>query len=160
MFMLSLLAAQGCASLLVGQEDEMSVQAFGDMVKSAPYINPANETVLSQGEIEGAIIGNTLIGPIPESVTESIEYFDPDGTVLGVWRDRRTQGMWSISGPLLCVYYPRQRYTAPRAESQIHCFTLTVDNDSVQLFSQSGRPLDESMSLLAGNPRRLSAAED
>lgn len=158
--LLSLPAAQGCVSLLVGQDDEMSVQTFRDMVESAPYVSPANVTVLSEGEIEEEIIGSTLFGPIPNSVTESVEYFDPDGAVLGVWRDRRSQGMWSISGPLLCVYYPPQRYAAPRVNSQIHCFTLTVDDDSVQLFSQSGRPLDESMSLVAGNPRRLRVAED
>lgn len=152
------LSLNGCTFLYAGLNDKITVEQFEDMVDRAPYVIPANVSVMTGQEIREQIIGNTLTGPSPGYGPVSVEYLHPDGTVAALWRDRLSTGMWGISRSLLCIYYPlvylRQNWP-PREESLYHCFTLSLDGDTVHFHDQNGRLVEIASLLLPGNARDL-----
>ena len=65
------------------------------------FENPEGVTVLTEAEIHDKVVGNT-IAEVSDGKKWS-EYYFTDGTLLGVWGEKRYCDYWVISGPVMCI---------------------------------------------------------
>jgi hypothetical protein len=136
--------------------EKISAREISDKADDAPYQTPAGLIVLTEAEIHEKIVGNTLVGPSAYFGPEMAEYLHPDGFIKAYWKDDRSEGVWTVSGSLICMYYPyRFTQSPPRTASMFHCYTLTVDGEIVTYYDQNGRVVEMKSILLNGNARDL-----
>jgi tetratricopeptide (TPR) repeat protein len=90
------------------------------------------------------IVGNTMTGFSQGGWWT--EYFAPDGTIKGLWRNKRYSAKWSIEGDALCLDYPT------RGRS---CLLYSLEGDQVIFSRQDGKGGKREFKLLSGNPRNL-----
>ncbi len=76
---------------------------------------------------------------------EWIEYYLPDGTLLGIWGDNRYCGYWEISGPVMCIGY---------GGVGDYCRVYALDGTAITRFKLDGT-LKPTEKLLQGNPESL-----
>lgn len=99
--------------------------------------------VLNEKEILTQIIGNTATGKT-NGVRWS-EYYEPNGTIHGRWRNDPYQGKWSISGSEVCYDYA--------GSEDDGCWTMSLMGDEITYY-KDGKP-DGTAKLLKGNPKDL-----
>ena len=160
---LKLLALIALASLPGCWVNEfVSLKEIHSRAEQAPYEPPVGVDVLSKAEIYEKIVGNTLAGPLMNYrvEAEASEFIRPDGLIKTSWNGKYSEGFWSVSGSLLCLYYP---YTLleypPRPASLFHCYTLTLDGQTVSYYEQSGRAVIRRGKLLPGNAKNFHSGQ-
>lgn len=146
-----LVTLQGC-----WVNESVSIKEIRERAIKAPYEKPAGMAVLTEAEIYEKIIGNTLVSRFSNDKTEVVEYLRPDGRIKALWNMESSQGFWTVSRSLLCLYYPLSFPDyPPRPVSQFHCFTLTLDDQIVSYYYQNGLAAPVQATLLPGNARDL-----
>ena len=135
--------------------EKIALDEIQSRAADAPYAVPAGIEVLTEAEIREKIIGNTLVGQSSSYAPEMVEYFHQDGSITARWRGDYSEGFWTISRSLLCIYYPDRSVQTPRDRSMFHCYTLFLDVDKLTLYDQAGREEQEQFMLLPGNERSL-----
>ena len=149
----SLASLQGC-----WVNEHISLKEIRARAHQAPYEIPAGVAVLTEAEIYENIIGNTLEGPLLNYrvEAEAAEFIRSDGLIKASWNGKFSEGFWTVSKSLLCLYYPFTfpDYT-PRPTSRFHCYTLTLDGQTVSYYNQNGLAVSEQSTLLPGNAKAL-----
>jgi len=136
--------------------EKISVQEIRDSAAQAPYWGPSGITVLTEKEIREKIIGNTLVGPSANYGPEMVEYLQSNGSVKALWGGSSSNGYWTVSRSLMCIYYPlRFPKYPPRTASKYHCYTLTIDGEIVSYYDRYGSAVQMKSLLLTGNAKDL-----
>jgi len=115
------------------------------MQDSTQYTPPEGVTILSEGELQNKIVGNTLSG-VGTTGDKWAEFYTSDGKIRGVQNDQPYKGSWQISGPVMCFDYKGTQYDT--------CDTIELNGDKVRYFKLDGSPSRDypTATLMEGNP--------
>ncbi len=103
-------------------------------------LTSAAPTMLSEGQINNTIAGNTLL-----EGSKWAEYYWPNSTIAR----KSYRGEWSAKGSTLCFDYAGTKYDG--------CYQMAVEGDKVHLYSKDG-DLKKVLELTKGNPKNLTPA--
>lgn len=117
-------------------------------------VEPPSEKVVLLEDEQTASLAETAVGAriVGNSMTGFsqggwwTEYFAPDGTIKGLWRNKRYEAKWSIEGDKICVKYPTRGRT---------CLLYSFEDDQVVFRKEDGSGGAREFKLLPGNPRNL-----
>ena len=118
-----------------------SDETFGSLTANPEdYVVPVGVTLMSEQEIRANIIGNSVTGYWQGE--EFYEYLAPDGTIRGLSAGRPYDGIWSISGTVLCWDYP---------SDGDGCWTVSINGDQLTYYTKNGEISGGVETLLSGD---------
>jgi YHS domain-containing protein len=108
-------------------------------------IFPKDIKILSEDELHANIVGGQVsaIFKINGTDVESIEYFEPNGRIHGLFGSESFRAEWSISGNWFCEDYYIDKFD--------QCYTLELIPDGLTMYGQNGKPRPQLFKLLSKN---------
>lgn len=115
------------------------------MQDPSKYTAPEGLTILSEEELMGKIVGNSMKGVSTEG-KHWAEFYASDGAIRGDEDGYKYSGSWKITGPVMCFDYEGTQFDG--------CNTIALDGDQVRFFTLDGSPDKPypSGQLVQGNP--------
>ena len=110
------------------------------VTEAAPAIG-----MLSADGIRTHLVGNTTTRFLRGGWR--MEYFAPDGRIVGRWQNFPFEGTWAVQGDAMCFDYA--------GSQRDFCARLSLDEATVYLYTADGIRYDRTLRLLPGNPGNL-----
>ena len=110
------------------------------------FEKPEGVTLLTEAKIHEMIVGNTIsrAADTEKDKKKWSEYYLTDGTLSGIWGERRYCDYWAISGPIMCIGHGVEGY----------CNVYALEGTTITRFKLDGT-LYSTGKLLRGNPEKL-----
>ncbi|MEX1205996.1 MAG: hypothetical protein WEB85_12185 [Dongiaceae bacterium] len=119
-------------------------------VEAAPEPTVVAEAASAIGMLSADGIRTHLVGNTTTRFLRGgwrMEYYAPDGRIVGRWQNFPFEGTWAVRGEAMCFDYA--------GSQRDFCARLSLDEATVSLYTADGIRYDRTLSLLPGNPGNL-----